>query len=191
MKNLIAFFLIFTPIFVLAQHENESIKLSEKNGFRDIKLGSNVNNYPYIIKSKSSDDFYWYKNGRTLYFGGYDVNYFVDNKLANYEKIGITKIQKVFVATRNDIIYKIVIITDYSKSLLENLKIMYGEGTGFWDTWSGDDIFLSLTSGDGVTNDYCTLVYTKSSIDDIVKKEADLRYQKFKNEQNEKIKKDF
>ncbi len=68
---------------------------------------------------------------------------------------------------------------------------MYGETSGFWDTWFGEDIFLSLTSGDGVYKDFCTIVYTKSSIDDIVRKEADLRYQKFKNEQEEKIKRDF
>ena len=121
--------------------------------------------------------------------------------MANFDKIGNTKILKAFVASHNDSIYKIVIITDYSKSVFDNLKIMFGDdltGIGYTNDskkimgfWSGDDVFLSVTSGPFESPDFLTIVYTKNSIENVIKKEADLKYQKFKIEQNEKIKKDF
>ncbi|MCW3169044.1 hypothetical protein OMO38_10960 [Chryseobacterium sp. 09-1422] len=94
MKNIIFFFFVLQFQFVFTQNMNF---LTEQNGFRDIKLGSNINNYSDFIEKEKNT------------VGNFNEYLYIGNK---YKKIDQTDVLKISVSTIDDLIYEIEIITD-------------------------------------------------------------------------------
>lgn len=119
MKNIYS--LICFVIFIFSFPQNIE-KLKSTNGFRDIKLGSNINEYPnFVRKNKQNEEFFgsW----------GSDYDYILDQKNEkNFKKLGDAKIYRVFVKVDNlNVIYKISLVLDKNFDLLTMLEDAYGK----------------------------------------------------------------
>jgi hypothetical protein len=118
-------------------------KLEENNGFRDIKLGSEISNYPFAIKAeRGSELFEFYVNNSYYNFNwGKEYNYVVDRSNKNYERLDNEKILGVYLSVFRGKIREIMVVCEYRPSTLALLKTVYGEPNGFWDQWSGKNIY--------------------------------------------------
>lgn len=119
MKNIYG--LIFFLVFIFCYPQNIE-KLKNANGFRDIKLGSNIKEYPnFVKKSKLNEEFFgaW----------GWNYDYILDQKNEkNLKKIGEAKIYRVFVKVDdNNVIYQISLVLDKNYDLLTMLDDAYGK----------------------------------------------------------------
>ena len=161
------FFLIFiSSTFVFSQDIN---KLIENNGFRKIKLNTNVYNY---VDDNGEFDFIKKDSITIKYFRlGYDYDYVLHSDV--YSKIGNVKIQRVFVKTLNDIIYEIIILTEPNFEIFDLLKLAYGKPTtssntyppnseyiGYLMNWTTEKIFLSV-NGAELFNSFSIKFYDK------------------------------
>jgi len=109
-------FLFIATFFCFPQDIN---KLKENNGFRKIKLGTNVLEYPSLVKQSSDNKGYFNP--------WYDYNYAFDQyTFKGYEKIGDAKIHRIFVKTLDAKIYEIMLVVDKNEGIFELLKIAYG-----------------------------------------------------------------
>lgn len=119
MKNV--FTLVCFIIFTFCHSQNID-KLKNSNGFRDIKLGTNINDYPNFVKSSENEE----------YFGarGWDYDYILDQgREKNYKKLGNAKIYRVFVKVNKSIIYEICLALDKDYEIIEMTENAYGKPT--------------------------------------------------------------
>ncbi len=106
-------------------------KLEEKNGFRGIKLGSDISNYPSASKEKSFP--YSYID---------EVNYVLDIRNdSNFDRLENAKILAVYLTVFKEKIREILVVTEYKPYTLELLKLAFGEPNGFGNQWSGKNIY--------------------------------------------------
>jgi hypothetical protein len=117
----------------------EMRNLKEKNGFREIKLGTDVSAYPYLIKQDSSN-----KN----YFGNYaDYDYIVNHKYTDkFDSIGNGEIKKVVVKTYQKKITRILILVDaYYFDIKKMLELNFGKSGSIMDRvleWEAEGVKL-------------------------------------------------
>ena len=166
MKKLILL-LLFVPLVGFGQ--NISF-LDQKNGFKEIKLGTNINDYDYVykvIKSKTKFEFKFdapFNLGRSVersYFGS-NYEYYVDESLEEfmYYPGGWGKI-RVYIGTFNDLISDITIIMKSHRGTvypITRLREVFGIGDRnllyytkepnkkYWHIWNGKKIKLELQS---------------------------------------------
>lgn len=120
MKCKILILSLFLTTIAFSQNLN---KLIENNGFRKIKLNSNIKEY---VDEKGYFDFIKKDSVNLKYFKGFtEYNYRYARN--DYNKIGNTEILRIFVKTHNDIIYKIYIITEPNLEVYELLELAYGK----------------------------------------------------------------
>lgn len=173
---------------------NSNPALEEKNGFKGIKLGSDVNNYPFIKAENNYDAYGLYINNKYYDFSVFDTSHVVDIKNnPEYQKIGNTKIYAIYISTYENKIFKIIVITEPNFDLYNDLVLIFGEPfsgkTGynkknyFMDDWFGKDIRLAILNQHN--NSFYSIIYSKSSIEDLYDKKKEGDY-KIKQEERKK-----
>lgn len=118
MKSLIILLIFLTTGVVKGQ---ECTFLESKNGFREIKLGTSVKNYPEF-RPKDNSNVELFKlsmNPKTnyVYVG------------TNDDKIKTAKILFIYLTTTNDIITEIKVVTEKVLNIYTILATAYGEPT--------------------------------------------------------------
>jgi hypothetical protein len=147
-------------------------KLEERNGFKDIKLATEVHLYEGLEYEEEIPDELF--KLLTVY----------KSKKGYYESIGSIKIHDVEVLAYNGEVYKIKVITEKNPKLYSGLKKAFGEpifsprGDNYY--WSTDN--LNLTFGNS-SKTKLQLVYTSHVMKGRLKKD--------KEEEIEDISEDF
>lgn len=120
-------------------------KLEENNGFRSIKLGSDISNYPFAVDATTnSDKFTLYINNTRYSFSNPDLNYVLDIKdNKEFESLDNAKILGIYLGVFKGKIREVKIITEYKPYTLELLKLAFGEPNGFWNQWSSNNIWCN------------------------------------------------
>ncbi|KGL63583.1 hypothetical protein [Polaribacter sp. Hel1_85] len=114
--------LLFLTTIIYSQNLN---KLVENNGFRKIKLNTNVKDY---VNEKGYYDFIKNTAKNSKYFRGFeDYNYLYATN--DYKQIGNTSIIRIYVKTLNEIIYNVSIILDKKQEISDLTKLTYGKPT--------------------------------------------------------------
>lgn len=117
-------------------------KLEENNGFRSIKLGSEITNYAFAIDASSNYELFSLYINNNHYSFSHDVNYVLDITNNNdFESIDNAKILGIFLGVFNGKIREIKVITEFHPYTLELLKLAFGEPNGFGNQWSGKNIY--------------------------------------------------
>jgi hypothetical protein len=110
-----------------------SAELDKRNGFKDIKILTDVTSYPgleYWKNDKSKEDHALYraKNG-------------------SYEKIGNVEIYKITIYTYRSLIFKIEVITANNEKLFRSLEKAYGKLhsslAASYSYWDGEKVRLN------------------------------------------------
>lgn len=170
MKKVITllFFLIFSTCYT-----QNIDKLKNNNGFRDIKLGSSINNYPDFIKKNTENE---------EYFGawGWDYDYFLNNEIEKlYSKLGESNIYKFFIKVDNsNSIYKISLVLEKTPEVIQMLEYVYGKPTfennelGLKDWVTDNDIKCELLA---TFNTYMYITYTKMNLKNKTLQEDELK----------------
>ena len=140
MKKILLILLLTIPFIGFGQNPI----LEEKNGFKDIKLGSDVNNYSFIkpvkgpgvsVEVKKSMMYHGYPHViHSDYIRVKNIKpWVVDENDIKHNTIGRgIKINKTVIFTYNSKIFKIVIIVDNpegNNNLYKNFKSVFGEDT--------------------------------------------------------------
>lgn len=156
----IAFYFLILLSSVQSIYSQDLEKLKENNGFRDIKLGSDVQDNLAFIKKDSTN---------IKYFGVWTEYDYIFNHsyYKGYDKIGDVEIYRVFVKTFNDKIFDIRLILEKDFEVIELLNLAYGKAT--FDSLEGDSLYWKIDniecglSGrwDGIKNFYLTYIDTK------------------------------
>ncbi len=132
--------LLFISISLNSFSQNIA-KLEENNGFREIKLGSEISNYPFAIKPDKGSNLFNVYVYRDHYNFEYDYNYVIDRSNKNYEKLDNEKILGVYLSVFRGKIREICVVSEYSPSTFVTLKRVFGEPTSFGFQWSGKNIY--------------------------------------------------
>ena len=135
-----------------AQNGNE---LDKRNGFKDIKLLSNINDHPGLEFSRDVKD----KPDYAIYKA----------KKGHYAKIGDIKIKKVDVYVYRKLIYQIEISTEKNMQLFKSLEKAFGKINSSMVSknafWEGDKVRLNyIVDGSGKL----ILKYRSKDIDFII-----------------------
>tara|TARA_B100001175_G_scaffold301760_1_gene295173 strand:- start:43 stop:747 length:705 start_codon:yes stop_codon:yes gene_type:complete len=148
MKKLVLV-LLFIPLLGFGQ---DISFLDQKNGFKDIKLGTNINDYSFIslttnakqkftfdMKILRGSDFYS-RFERVITKTYYDSHYkyFVDEDLEEYKNYpGNSGSQRVYIGTFNNLISDITIImnNDNHTGIINTLWKVFGFGDGNLYEW--------------------------------------------------------
>ncbi|WP_286813095.1 MULTISPECIES: hypothetical protein [unclassified Maribacter] len=121
-KQVILVIFLCSTTFMFSQDLN---KLIENNGFRKIKLNTNVKNY---VDDKGYYHFLKRDSTTVKYFERFtEYDYIYASK--DYEKIGNVKIKYIFVKTLNEIIYDIFIVTEPNLEIFNLIQLAYGKPT--------------------------------------------------------------
>ena len=140
---------LLLPLFAFGQ---DISFLDEKNGFRGIKLGTNINDYSFVslsTKSKQKFTFNMRASAHTDIFSQLDrvitktyndshYKYFVDENLEEYKNYpGNDGVQRVYLGTFNDLISDITIImnNDNHTGIINPLCRVFGFGDGNLYEW--------------------------------------------------------
>lgn len=177
---------LLTTTFMFSQNLE---KLVENNGFRKIKLNTNVKDYVdekgyfnFLKKDSTTIDFF-------KRFTKYDYIY----ASKDYEKIGNVKIKYIFVKTLNDIIYDIFIVTEPNLEIFELIQLAYGKPTSTYKedsaqgasmTWNTEKLNCTLSGFKG--HYYFQLRYYAN---ELKAKAWKLEKKQLEKEQKEKTKK--
>ncbi len=115
-------FLLLILFFNINSFSQNLERLSKNRGFKEIKLGKNINEFDRFVKKDTTN---------LKYFGalGYDSDYAYDFVNTEYENIINSNVNRIFVWVVDNEIYKIQILFDRSEEVIEYLKIAYGEPT--------------------------------------------------------------
>lgn len=100
--------------------------LDEKNGFRELKLGSLISDYPGLEKKTSSND-----NLFTLYYGGIPYSgqgdYYLNKPNELYRNLQNTEILRIYVKSFEGRIEEISLYLILTPSLLEYFQMAFGK----------------------------------------------------------------
>lgn len=150
-KQILLGIFLCSTTFMFSQDLNELI---ENNGFRKIKLNTNVNDY---VDDKGYYDFLKRDSTTVKYFERFtEYDYIYASK--GYEKIGNVKIKYIFVKTLNDIIYDIFIVTEPNLEIFDLIQLAYGKPTSSYGsessqgasmTWKTDNLNCTLSGYEG------------------------------------------
>jgi len=102
-------------------------KLEENNGFRDIKLGSEITNYTdaiYITDQNIELSELYKKTGYDL---KYRNHYYISSKNTKYNYLGNAKISAILLKVFEGKIFEITVVTEYSQDTFDLMKLAYGE----------------------------------------------------------------
>lgn len=128
--------IIFTLIiisFSTTIYGQNGQELDKRNGFKDIKLLTDVRSYPGLSYSKDLK----YKPDHAVYVA----------KKGSYESIGEVKIFKLTVYSYRNQIYKIGVVTEKNEKLFRSLERSFGKINTSIATrhayWSGDKVRLN------------------------------------------------
>ena len=117
-------------------------KLEENNGFRGIKLGSQISNYPSAINAESRPDLFNLYINNTFYTFNNDVNYVLDiSNIKDFESLDNAKILGLYLGVFKGKIREIMVVTEYHPYTLELLELAFGKPNGFGKQWSGKNIY--------------------------------------------------
>ncbi|WP_034058507.1 hypothetical protein [Lacinutrix jangbogonensis] len=118
----IKLFTLLIIIFSSNSFSQNLERLSQNRGFKEIKLGKNINEFDRFVKKDTTN---------LKYFGalGYNSDYAYDFIDTEYENIGNSNVKRIFIWVFDNEIYKIKIYFERSQEVIENLKIAYGEPT--------------------------------------------------------------
>jgi hypothetical protein len=109
-----------------------SDELDKRNGFKDLKILSDVATYPGLE--------YWKVDKSQPYHAIYKA------KKGSYDKIGDVDISKVTVYTYRKLIFKIEVITEKDEKLFRSMEKAYGKITSSmaysYSYWDGEKIRL-------------------------------------------------
>lgn len=95
-------------------------KLENNNGFRSIKLGSEIRNYPNFIKKSEQNSKY--------FSPWFEYDYILNLKKENdFKKIGDAEILQILAKVYNNKIYQIQIVTEKDNEVIEMLETAYGK----------------------------------------------------------------
>jgi len=121
MKSIRLITLVVFISFVQTSLSQNLEKLKENNGFREIKLGFDIKDYPEFVKKDSTN---------LKYFGavGSDYNYIFDQVIKDgYDKIGDADIYRIFAKTFKGKIFKINITLKKDYGTIKMLKLVFGK----------------------------------------------------------------
>lgn len=181
MKKIIIILTFFTGIF--STFSQNLKKLEDNNGFRKIKLNSNIKDY---YDADGYYDFVKRDSTNQEYFGNLNFDYIYANK--DYDKIGNSKISSIYVNTYNDVIYEIRIYLEPNSEIVELTRMAYGKPT--WNLNLKSNFDMGWTTENHII---CHLMYyeyqkiTQLSYENTeLAKKAGLEL--YKNEQNKALK---
>jgi hypothetical protein len=130
MRILITLLFLVISVSSFSQFSNE---LDKRNGFKDIKILTDVTSYPGLEywkddKSKADHALYRTKNG-------------------SYENIGDVEINKITVYTYRNLIFKIEVITANNEKLYRSFEKAYGKLNSSlaasYSYWDGEKVRLN------------------------------------------------
>lgn len=146
------YFILILIIISLNSFSQNSQKLDENNGFREIKLGSEINNYEFAIERTSTNGelFNLYVGSNPYYFGT-EFNYYIDTKHENYNKLGNAKILGIFLNEYKGKILQIKVIVEFRFETFDLMKLAYGDtwndkASSYNASWSSKNVFCSLNA---------------------------------------------
>jgi hypothetical protein len=120
------YFLLFFAISLNSFSQNLQ-KLEENNGFRDIKLGSEITNYTdaiYITDQNIELSELYKETGFDL---KYRNHYYISSKNTKYNYLGNAKILAILLKVFKGKIFGIEVVTEYSQDTFDLMKLAYGE----------------------------------------------------------------
>ena len=143
--------------------------LDDKNGFRDIKFGTSVSDYSFIIKCDSHwgcDDYYFSRDGAlgdklwNQRHRSHPATHYVDIAKSGYNKLLVSPINRIYIeADENDIIIKIRLVLETDADVYLILYDVFGLETitpmweayqksrgGVWKIWRGEVVSMQLES---------------------------------------------
>ncbi len=119
-------------------YAQDATELDRRNGFKDIKMTSDISTYEGLIYKKDIEDEVF--AGAKLYIP----------KKGHYESIGNLKIHELEVMTYRDSVYRIRVVTEKDPNLYKGLKKAFGEPEYAYRSnhyyWSADNLRLSYVS---------------------------------------------
>lgn len=118
------FFILIISVLSLPVYSQNLERLKENNGFRKIKLNSNIKDY---YDENNYYDFVKRDSTTLKYFGNSEYDYVYAN--SDYDKIGENRIAAIYVNTHHDLIYEICIFFNPESDIKGLLKLAYGEPT--------------------------------------------------------------
>jgi hypothetical protein len=128
--------ILITLLFIsasLSGYSQKSNELDRRNGFKDLKILSDVTIYPGLEHWKDDKS----KPDHAIY----------RSKKGNYEKIGEVEISKMTVYTYRDLIYRLEVITDKDEKLFRSLEKAYGKINSSiaasYSFWEGENVRLN------------------------------------------------
>ena len=156
--------------FSLTAHSQNYV-LDQKNGFKDIKLGTDVNSYSYMRTCSNQDRYVTFQKqfmGEDIYYHRYEVSgspsHYVNLQAAGYSNIvlGANKVKNIFIYTHNGLIYLIAVILDNDViyRLEQDLITLFGKQSSSMtsdyytseisryhsESWEGENVALTLSS---------------------------------------------
>lgn len=162
MKNIL---LIIQIVFFLPYgYAQDCNFLESQNGFRNIKLGSDVNNYPdFVKKDRNNEDLF--KNSIRS-----DAEYvYVPRK---EEKIGTANILYIYLVTDKQKIGETVVISQKVASVYYTLKLAYGEPqitSGSNWTWKNRSVSCTIIGDNSALPGYYITYKNLSSLHNAIR----------------------
>jgi hypothetical protein len=167
MKNF--FILAFSIFLTCLSFGQDYTFLDSKNGFRNIRLGASVNNYPeFKLKSESNIDLFKLSmNLKTSHV----------YKGTDHDKITSARILFIYLVTENNIITEIRVVTEKVLNVYATLESAYGKPTDTQGTkliWRTDKIECSIegdnTQIPGYHIRYKTISKDRSQLNELMEK---------------------
>ena len=155
MEKIISIFLVL--FLNICGHAQTIDLLDEKNGFRGLKLGSLVSDYPELVRKNSENYDLFHVNYRGIPYTGYG-DYYLSKPCDLYRNLDKTEIMKIFVQSYEDKVEEIRLYLILTPSLLEYFELAFGK-PNFTDckcinnpnamqiyNWVGENVSLSINS---------------------------------------------
>ena len=195
------YILIFITISINYFSQN-SQKLDENNGFRDIKLGSEISSYKYALKGTVQNDilYRFYINNNSYSFRYPGAEYVIERPNKNFDKLGNAKILGIFLSVYNNKIYNIKIVIEFTFETYELMKFAFGYpeiGTTCYSAlWAGKNVTCGLNASTGLNSannkpDISIINYTDNLISEQVKLEKSTKEKESKKLEQKKALSEF
>ena len=142
-------------------------RLDERNGFKDLILGSNVGNYPHLVFARAHEDQAGIPNGKIF-----------SAKEGYYKQIGTVSIDDIEVTVYGDQILGISVKTSKDPNLLKGLRRAFGKesqtlgSTSF--VWKTDKMSLVFRS---ISKSQLELYYDSIAVREAIKEDKDQKVQ--------------